>query len=64
MRLEKGTEVRILQDRFYSKGSGELLTVLRSGDCFKQEWTWAEEAAVITVMGRVRLAAGPGKQWG
>lgn len=40
MRLEKGAEVRIMQ---YSKGSGELLVVLSSGDCFRQEWNWAEE---------------------
>lgn len=36
----KGAEVRIMQ---YSKGSGELLVVLSSRDCFRQEWNWAEE---------------------
>lgn len=43
MRLEKRAEVRIMQYGFYSDGCGEPLIVLSSGDCFKQEWTWAEE---------------------
>lgn len=59
MRLEKREEVRITQYGFYSKGCGEPLMIPSSGACFKQEWTWEEEAHRP---GQNENSPGPGRQ--